>query len=70
MQQQSNGQNKFLIDADIGDDDVTLPNLPSINVPIVETTPAVESVSTEVAQEAPPLASANVCTSLSRRLKS
>jgi len=24
MQQQSNGQNKFLIDADIGDDDVTL----------------------------------------------
>lgn len=23
MQQQSNGQNKFLIDADIGDDDVT-----------------------------------------------
>ena len=51
MQQQSNGQNKFLIDADIGDDDVTLPNLPSINVPIVETTPALESVSTEVAQE-------------------
>ncbi|NNH01292.1 signal recognition particle-docking protein FtsY [Acinetobacter sp. ANC 5414] len=37
MQQQSNGQNKFLIDADIGDDDVTLPNLPAVNVPIVET---------------------------------
>ena len=37
MQQQSNGQNKFLIDADIGDDDVTLPGLPAINVPIIET---------------------------------
>ena len=37
MQQQSNGQNNFLIDADIGDDDVTLPSLPAINVPIIET---------------------------------
>ena len=37
MQQQSNEQNKFLIDADIGDDDVTLPSLPVVNVPIVET---------------------------------
>lgn len=36
MQQQSNMQNKFLIDAEIGDDDVTLPNLPAIDVPIVE----------------------------------
>ena len=36
MQQQSTGQNKFLIDADIGDDDVTLPSLPAVNVPIVE----------------------------------
>ena len=51
MQQQSNGQNKFLIDADIGDDDVTLPNLPSINVPIVETPKAEESVSVEDTQE-------------------
>lgn len=34
MQQQ---QNKFLIDADIGDDDVTLPGLPAVDVPIVET---------------------------------
>ena len=33
MQQQSTGQNKFLIDADIGDDDVTLPSLPAVNVP-------------------------------------
>ncbi len=37
MQQQSNMHNKFLIDADIGDDDVTLPNLPAVDVPIVET---------------------------------
>lgn len=36
MEQQSNMQNKFLIDAEIGDDDVTLPNLPAIDVPIVE----------------------------------
>lgn len=36
MQQQSNMHNKFLIDADIGDDDVTLPNLPAVDVPIVE----------------------------------
>ena len=41
MQEQSSGQNKFLIDADLGDDDVTLPSLPAVNVPIVET-PAVE----------------------------
>lgn len=34
MQQQ---QNKFLIDADIGDDDITLPSLPAVNVPIIET---------------------------------
>ena len=33
MQEQ---QNKFLIDADIGDDDVTLPSLPAVNVPIIE----------------------------------
>ena len=36
MQQQSNMQNKFLINADIGDDDVTLPSLPAIDVPIIE----------------------------------
>ena len=33
MQEQ---QNKFLIDADIGDDDVTLPSLPAVDVPIIE----------------------------------
>ena len=44
MQQQSSGQNKFLIDADIGDDDVTLPSLPAVNVPIVETPKAEEIV--------------------------
>ena len=44
MQQQSNMQNKFLIDADIGDDDVTLPNLPAVNVPIID-----DAVNREVA---------------------
>ena len=48
MQEQ---QNKFLIDADIGDDDVTLPSLPAVNVPIIENNkvePTVETVSTPV----------------------
>ena len=48
MQEQ---QNKFLIDADIGDDDVTLPSLPAVNVPIIENnkveTAKVEAVVTE-----------------------
>ena len=47
MQQQSTGQNKFLIDADIGDDDVTLPSLPAVNVPIIET-PKAEEINTPV----------------------
>ena len=38
MQGHSSGQNKFLIDADIGDDDVTLPSLPAVGVPVVEAT--------------------------------
>lgn len=37
MHEQNNVSNKFLIDADIGDDDVTLPNLPAVDVPIVDT---------------------------------
>ena len=51
MQQQSNGQNKFLIDADIGDDDVTLPSLPAVNVPIVETPSETAVVSAPVTTE-------------------
>ena len=51
MQQQSNGQNKFLIDADIGDDDVTLPSLPAVNVPIVETPSEAAVVSAPVVTE-------------------
>ena len=51
MQQQSNGQNKFLIDADIGDDDVTLPNLPAVNVPIIETQKEEFIISAPVATE-------------------
>ena len=53
MQQQSNGQNNFLIDADIGDDDVTLPSLPAVNVPIIETPKEQTAVSEPVASEAP-----------------
>lgn len=62
MEQQSNMQNKFLIDAEIGDDDVTLPNLPAIDVPIVESpvksqenieAAKVELASTETAVEQP-----------------
>ena len=52
MQQQSNMQNKFLIDAEIGDDDVTLPNLPAIDVPIVES--PVKQVKAEEVVEASP----------------
>ncbi|TCM64482.1 signal recognition particle-docking protein FtsY [Acinetobacter calcoaceticus] len=49
MQQQ---QNKFLIDADIGDDDVTLPSLPAVNVPIIENhQPETEGSSTATAQQ-------------------
>ena len=50
MEQQSNVQNKFLIDAEIGDDDVTLPNLPAIDVPIVES-PAKSQENIEVAKD-------------------
>ncbi|MBJ9954226.1 MULTISPECIES: signal recognition particle-docking protein FtsY [unclassified Acinetobacter] len=46
MQEQ---QNKFLIDADIGDDDVTLPSLPAVNVPIIENN-KVETPKTESTQ--------------------
>lgn len=41
MQQPFNSQQKFLIDADIGDDDVTLPSLPAVDIPVIET-PRVE----------------------------
>ena len=54
MQQQSNGQNNFLIDADIGDDDVTLPSLPAVNVPIIETPKEQIAVSESVALEVAP----------------
>ncbi len=53
MQQQSNMQNKFLIDAEIGDDDVTLPNLPAIDVPIVESPVKQEVKAPEVVETAP-----------------
>jgi fused signal recognition particle receptor len=53
MQQQSNMQNKFLIDADIGDDDVTLPNLPAVDVPIIEPPVKQEVKAEEVVEAAP-----------------
>jgi fused signal recognition particle receptor len=37
MSSQQPEQKLFLIDNDIGDDDVTLPSLPAVNIPIIET---------------------------------
>lgn len=42
MQQPLNSQQKFLIDDDIGDDDVTLPSLPTVNLDIIESARVVE----------------------------
>ncbi|NHC02617.1 signal recognition particle-docking protein FtsY [Acinetobacter sp. 187] len=61
MQEQ---QNKFLIDADIGDDDVTLPSLPAVDVPIIENnkvsaavhapqTPVANTIESETEEEQP-----------------
>lgn len=44
MQKQNNAPNTFLIDADIGDDDVTLPSLPAVDVPIIDTPAPVQNV--------------------------
>ena len=49
MQEQ---QNKFLIDADIGDDDVTLPSLPAVDVPIIENNKVEAAVHSTQAPEA------------------
>lgn len=49
-----NQPQKFIIDQDIGDDDVTLPSLPAVDVPIVET-PRLEQASTKPAEEEPKL---------------
>lgn len=48
MQEQ---QNKFLIDADIGDDDVTLPSLPAVDVPIIENNKIEPAVTQNVVPE-------------------
>ena len=50
MQDNSNSQQKFLIDAEIGDDDVTLPSLPSVDVPIIETPRVEQAVQAKQAQ--------------------
>jgi len=52
MQDNSNSQQKFLIDAEIGDDDVTLPSLPSVDVPIIETPRVEQAVQAKQAQQA------------------
>ncbi|GAA5005554.1 signal recognition particle-docking protein FtsY [Acinetobacter puyangensis] len=56
MQQPLNSQQKILIDADITDDDVTLPSLAAINVPVVESprvqqTQPVQSIEAEIAKK-------------------
>ena len=50
MQQPSHLNNKFLIDADIGDDDVTLPNLPVIKAPIIDEVDQVQKVEQEISE--------------------
>ena len=52
MQDNSNSQQKFLIDAEIGDDDVTLPSLPSVDVPIIETPRVEQAVQAKQAHQA------------------
>ncbi|MFU8926746.1 signal recognition particle-docking protein FtsY [Acinetobacter puyangensis] len=56
MQQPLNSQQKILIDADITDDDVTLPSLAAINVSVVESprvqqTQPVQSIEAEIAKK-------------------
>lgn len=48
-------ENKFLIDADVGDDDVTLASLPAVDVPIIEKHPdqTADIANQEVTQEEP-----------------
>jgi fused signal recognition particle receptor len=47
-------ENLFWVDPTVGEDDVTLPSLPTVNVPIIETPRVLE----QFAQSAPPVASA------------
>ncbi|MCH4247392.1 signal recognition particle-docking protein FtsY [Acinetobacter populi] len=56
MQQPLNSQQKILIDADIADDDVTLPSLAAVNIPVIESprvqqTQPVKSIETAIAEE-------------------
>jgi fused signal recognition particle receptor len=46
MQHQQPDQKTFVIDAEIGDDDVTLPSLPAVNIPVVETPRIAERAAT------------------------
>ncbi len=51
MQPQEPEQKLFLIDSEIGDDDVTLPSLPAVNVPIIETPRIIEAQQSPVSQQ-------------------
>lgn len=71
MQQQSNMHNKFLINAELGDDDVTLPSLPAVDVPIIEPAAIVpmESVATETVESSESIAEEEATTGFFGRMK-
>lgn len=51
MQPQQPDQKTFVIDADIGDDDVTLPSLPTVDIPVIETPRIAERTAATPAQQ-------------------
>ena len=51
MQPQQPDQKTFVIDADIGDDDVTLPSLPTVEIPVIETPRIAERAAATPAQQ-------------------
>ena len=51
MQPQQPDQKTFVIDADIGDDDVTLPSLPTVDIPVIETPRIAERAAATPAQQ-------------------
>ncbi|TEU23089.1 signal recognition particle-docking protein FtsY [Alkanindiges illinoisensis] len=69
MQPQQPDQKTFVIDADIGDDDVTLPSLPTVDIPVIETPRIAERAAATPAQQVTvssvPAASSSVTAPLS-----
>ena len=51
MQPQQPDQKTFVIDTDIGDDDVTLPSLPTVDIPVIETPRIAERAAATPAQQ-------------------